>query len=681
MHLKSKAFSLFLIIICFNLNTLNSQETLIKNNTASLIQNNASNKIISKSSIDSLYNLTQSLSRRNADSALTLGHTIKAISIDIDYKKGIAMANEILARATVNKGDYDKGIIMASEALIYADKINVQIVYLNCINVLGLAHFFKRQLHKVFEYNQIGLKYAKKINNQDKVIFFSNNAGTILSRIGEYDKALEYYNVCLDMLEKKPDSVMNAQVLNNIGSLHYTLGEYEISKEFSKKSIAISSMKKMTSWQSDSHITLGNIAIIDNDIEEAQKQFEQSKQILRDSKDPKQRIETNLGFAKIDLANNNIESAKTKALNALQFGRASKYIIGVNHAIELLHEISLKQQNYKEAYHYLSQYNRVNDSLNIVNNDNKLKITLAENNLKYEQELSRLKINQKLATQNILIAIALISLIILSTALFYIRGISKTRKLLIDELNVKTLEQEKSKKELIVLNTTKDKLFSIIGHDLKGPMGSLQSLLNLLISGHLKSAEFLSFIPVISQNVGHLNFTMNNLLSWATTQMNGTTTKPIEVALQDVVENNFTLKQTISTNKSITMTNNITANTVVWADKDHVDIILRNLISNALKFTPNNGTITVNAKTELKFKIIAVSDDGVGMTEEVLNKIFKSNENYSTYGTDNEKGTGLGLTICKELVEGNHGKIWVESIPNVGSTFYFSLPITKDAIA
>lgn len=665
-----------LIIILLAFNPLSSQNVPLKETI-----NLQGEKPFSKPYIDSLYTLTQTLARKNADSALILGQKIKSLSLDLNYKKGIAMANETIARATVNKGDYDIGIDLAQDALTYAKDIDAEDVYLNCINVLGLAHFLKRQLHKVFEYNQIGLAYAKQINNTEKVYSFSNNAGTILSRIGEYDKALVFYNSCLEMLEKKPDSVNRAQILNNIGSLHFSRGAYDLSKEFCQKSIAISSVKKMTSWESDAHITLGNIALINNNTDNALHHFTLSNNVLKGSKDTKQQIETNLGFAKVDLANNNLSTAKTKTLDVLDLAKERKYIIGINHATKLLHEISLKQQDYKEAYRYLSLYNHLNDSLNVANNENKLKITLAENNLKNEQELERLKINQKLATQNILIGMALISLLILGGVLYYIKGVSNTRKELIDELNIKTIEQAKSKEKLVVLNATKDKLFSIIGHDLKGPMGSLQSLLNLLISGELKTTEFLSFIPTISQNVGHLNFTMNNLLSWASSQMSGSSTKPSQVNLHEVVENNYTLKKAIATNKSISTINKVDPNTTVWADKDHVDIILRNLISNALKFTPNNGIITVSCTSKINDLIISVNDNGVGMTQEVVNKIFKSNENYTTYGTENEKGTGLGLSICKELVESNHGRIWIESTLNEGSTFFFSLPISKNTAA
>lgn len=627
--------------------------------------------------IDSLYTISANITRRNADSALIVGYKIKDLSQLLDYTEGIARAQETIARANVNKGNYEDGIALAKETLNYALEIGADEVYLDCINVLGLAHFLKQELHNVYRYNQMGLKYSKKIGSKQKMYLFSNNAGTILARIGDYDKALEYYNSCLSMLEQNPDSVSLAQVLNNLGSMLYHKGDYSTSEKRLEESIKISSVLKMTSWESDAHITLAKIALLEKDFTEAEKQLNLSYTLLTNSKDAKQRIETDLGFAKLEFHNNELQKAESTAFNALQKAKESSYYRGIIDASELLHKISAKQNKNKEAYEYLLNYNRLTDSLNLANNENQVKVMVVEKNLTDEQEIVELKLNQKLAKQNIYIGIAIFSILVLGTILFLIKRISETRKKLITQLNVKTLELEKNKTELIALNNTKDKLFSIIGHDLKGPMGSLQSLLNLLVSGDLKTDEFMNFIPKVTSDVEHLNFTLNNLLFWASTQLRGLSINPSNTDLHELVTINYKLFQPKSIEKAITLKNEIPEGTLIWADSNQMDIVLRNLINNALKFTKTNGSITVKCNEEKSFKIVSVIDTGVGISQDVLDTLFKSSTAVTTYGTKNEKGTGLGLSICKEMVENNGGKIWVKSIINEGTTFQFSVPSTQ----
>ena len=159
--------------------------------------------------------------------------------------------------------------------------------------------------------------------------------------------------------------------------------------------------------------------------------------------------------------------------------------------------------------------------------------------------------------------------------------------------------------------------------------------------------------------------------------MNGSVTKPEVVPLENIVDDNINLHSEIATSKSIKLISKIPANALVWADSNQMDIVLRNLISNALKFTRKNGIITVDAVERTNSWEVSVRDTGVGMDRETQAKIFAKDSNITTYGTNNEKGTGLGLSLCKEMVEKNNGTIWVESIPNSGTTFTFTIPKAK----
>jgi len=242
------------------------------------------------------------------------------------------------------------------------------------------------------------------------------------------------------------------------------------------------------------------------------------------------------------------------------------------------------------------------------------------------------------------------------------------------ELRNKKTDLEEKQAYLNELNQTKNKLFSIIGHDLRGPIGAFQGLLKLFKDGEMTKDEFLNFVPKLKVDIDTISFTLNNLLSWGQTQMNGSFTKQSNTNLDSIVEENIALLSEIAEVKSISLINRIEPNCQIWSDPNQIDIIIRNLLSNALKFTPNNGEIIIGAIQKIKTCEIYVKDNGIGISEEIRDKLFEEDSNHTTYGTNDEKGTGIGLSLCKEMVEKNNGKIWVHSILGKGSSFYFTIP-------
>jgi signal transduction histidine kinase len=256
------------------------------------------------------------------------------------------------------------------------------------------------------------------------------------------------------------------------------------------------------------------------------------------------------------------------------------------------------------------------------------------------------------------------------------KGVSDQSKL-IKKLNKKTRELKRNEEELMTINSTKDKLFSIIGHDLRSPIAALQDLLKLFKEGDIPEKDLLDYIPKLHKDVDHIWFTLNNLLSWSRSQMNGATTSPKEIDLGELASENINFLSEIAENKEIGFINQLPNDTMAWADADHINVVFRNLFSNALKFTKAGGTITAGIQSFENYWKISVADTGVGMDEATQDKIFQKDHTYTTYGTNNEKGTGLGLSLCKDMIQKNKGSIWVESEVGVGSTFYFMVPKSR----
>ena len=245
------------------------------------------------------------------------------------------------------------------------------------------------------------------------------------------------------------------------------------------------------------------------------------------------------------------------------------------------------------------------------------------------------------------------------------------------ELEAQKIELDIKNAKLHELNASKDKFFSIISHDLRGPFQALLGY-SELIEETIDTAskdEIKSDIRKLQKTVEQLYALIENLLTWSTIQQGVIKYQLEEVELDQLVEPNLELFTPKAEQKQITLKNSITKGLIVHADSNMVNTILRNLISNALKFTPTGGIIEILTQSYHETDIeITVSDSGIGIKPEDISKLFRIDIPHTNTGTDGEQGTGLGLNLCKDLVEKNGGTIWVESEVGKGTNFKFTLP-------
>jgi signal transduction histidine kinase/ligand-binding sensor domain-containing protein len=270
-----------------------------------------------------------------------------------------------------------------------------------------------------------------------------------------------------------------------------------------------------------------------------------------------------------------------------------------------------------------------------------------------------------------LIIVSAIILIFVTVFISRVR-ILKNQKLLLEKsVAIKTTE-------LFELNASKDKFFSIIAHDLRNPFNNIIGFSELLIedikSGdHSRNEKYAGMINISAVQTLRL---LENLLEWANSQTGKIPFKPQPIKLGELLNEEFSMLNDLAVRKKIELKSSLTDNLMIMADKNMVLTILRNLISNAIKFTHKNGKVEVSARIKNKNAEISVSDNGIGMTKDTIAKIFRIDTTLSTRGTENEKGTGLGLFLCKEFIEKHGGKIWVESESGKGSIFKFLLPLS-----
>jgi len=256
---------------------------------------------------------------------------------------------------------------------------------------------------------------------------------------------------------------------------------------------------------------------------------------------------------------------------------------------------------------------------------------------------------------------------------------SKRHEALLVQYNNELAELNKqlknSKNNLKKTNDEKDKFFSIIAHDLKSPFNALLNLSEFLVEdlSDLSYEEIKSFSNEINKSAHSVYNLLLNLLQWSQIKTGRMKKTEEKIALYSLVNNTFILLEGIASKKNITLSNEIENSHFFIGDRTMISSVLQNLISNAIKFTKRNGKIVVFSTIENDEIIVSVQDNGIGMSEESVSKLFQIDQHLSTFGTQNESGTGLGLILCKELVEQNGGKIWVESEERIGSTFSFTL--------
>jgi PAS domain S-box-containing protein len=260
-----------------------------------------------------------------------------------------------------------------------------------------------------------------------------------------------------------------------------------------------------------------------------------------------------------------------------------------------------------------------------------------------------------------------------------IDGIISTSK---DVTEHKKAEQalKESEARLKELNATKDKLFSIIGHDLQSPLSNIIGFSELIEKGydHYSDEEIKRYNKIIYQISQSVSGLLENLLTWARSQRNQIKISPKKVEVKMIVDKCYNLLMHNFLQKQIKFLNQVSSETIVFADEEMLTIVIRNLISNAFKFTHREGTVILSSEQQDDTVIISVKDDGTGISPHKIEQLFQTGAHQPNTGTEGETGTGIGLIICRDFIEKNGGEIWVESEHGKGSEFCFSLPFKKE---
>ena len=285
--------------------------------------------------------------------------------------------------------------------------------------------------------------------------------------------------------------------------------------------------------------------------------------------------------------------------------------------------------------------------------------------------------NKELKNHEVTLAAGGALFLVLMPILLY-KNYHQKKKLIkqLEEQNRDILQENEYLEELILV---RNRIFSIISHDLRGPVNSIKGIVDFMIEEEMSEEEKSFYIEKISQSLHATSHLADSLLYWAKSQMNGAQVNPLLFDIQDIIQQNVSLILTRATEKQIKIvTKRRKEPQLVFADSTMIDTVIRNIVENAVKFLNAGNSIIITTQQEENKVIISIQDDGQGIPLEAQSKIFNKDTTYTSYGTANEKGSGLGLLLCKELVEKNNGTIWFESVPDQGTTFSFTIPLNDE---
>lgn len=661
-------------------------------------------------------------------------------SLDIRYQIGLlnSAANtlENLARVYSQKSQFDEAYQALDDALKIREQLVDQTAIASTLNEIGNLYNQKGNIAEALRRYLMSLKIRQKNGNDQDIAKSLTNIGITYRKLGliknatvyleqardlitagkdpseaayvlvnlgnlyidqkKYDIALKVYQEALAMRKKTGDEASIARTIRNIAQVQMQIGQIDRARDNFIMALKFSQKLNDGRAIADTYNDLGNLERQANNYQVAIKYFESAIKIYDESANFDGKAlclrkigEIQIKQGKLDIAEKNIDQS-------IEIGKEIGSMVLVHYGYLAKHDLYKAKNNYKLALDFFTKHINIRDSLdntrrNEKNLEAQLDLELDKKKeeiktmegevqvLRQEALLKELEIERQRESKYFVIALSVLIFSFATIAFWAYRQKKRHNHLLqekittIREINDKLYQSEESLK----LNVqTKDKLFSIIAHDLKSPFNALVGLTEILSDkiDSLSTSEIKEISTHVNKSSNKVLILIDNLLNWARSQTGKIKIQPEFINIKDIADACFEVAAISANEKNITLKSKLTKQDIAFADKDTITTVIRNLISNSIKFTNNNGEVTIWAYNRNEVIEIFISDTGVGIDKENLDKLFSIDKKISTKGTNHESGTGLGLIICKEFIEKNEGSIDVESEPNVGTTFIITLP-------
>jgi signal transduction histidine kinase/Tfp pilus assembly protein PilF len=607
----------------------------------------------------------------------------------LNDRRGLAAVYVQYGRFSSLLANYTRALQYLNLALAIDLKTGNKLALTDCYKNIGIVYFSQGQLSKALDYYYKGLPVALENHYQELSGDLYNDIGVILQNMEVYPNALDYFKKSLAIYEGTNHLQVLGILNQNIGEVMIAQGDYDLAISYLNKANGIARKQNDKDGLSSVYTDLGMCAAHKGQFTQAINYLDTSLRIGIKYKIVYNQTYAIIGFATVYNMLKDYRKAYPYAVKGRELGvKLGNLSIRMNAAFQMNKTLAgLGRIN--EAYQSLNEYvdlkNRLkdNESIQKLTSYNFELNEAVKQRLQVEQQHEKdLLYKQTSRAQRLTIIIFLVIIIgMIGISVIYYREKRKHQKVntMLEHKNSEVLQQKTDLDEqatkLNNLNTLKDRLIAILAHDLRAPLSTLRGLFGLLQDDTISHEEMLSMIPDVLKKLEYTSDFLDTLLFWINSQMENFDRAVKSFSVKDVVANEAEHYQEQALRKGINLVDRVPRELIASADPDSVRIVVRNLITNAIKFSGANDTIEVSAKQEKHNVLISIRDTGEGMTPEQTRKLFKAKVDSKT-GTHNESGTGMGLLFCKDLVEKCNGKIWVNSEQGVGSEFSFTVPMS-----
>ena len=582
---------------------------------------------------------------------------------------------ELLHKIAQNERDPNKAIEYSEKLIQLSNSLKLPIYLYRGYLQKGQALREKADLSAATNSLFKAAKAAEKANYQAGVGGAFAALGDVYIRSENYKNAFNYYNRSIEILRQEQDSVTLATVLLNAGDGYLNAGKLDSALLYFEESGKIFQEVEYLIGTAYNLGNMGMVHALKGEHQVAKNKMDLATVILRDMGDFYPIAVYDLYIADIYKENNDLERAIEYAEHSLKVAQEHSLKEQIRDANLKLSELYGAQNNYQEAYFHQSQYLVYRDS---INNEEKIR-EIADMRTEYEvnqreTEIELLKTEQR--NQYIIFASMAVIIILLGLVSFLYYRNSRRKQTLNLILKDRKEEAEAQRDQLEAINETREKFLSIIAHDLMGPVNSfkgLSAIMKMSIEKQDKK-DLLEIHQVLNKTINNMSNLLTNLLDWSVTQKGSVPYLPEKLYIHQLSAELIDLFFNTAENKKISLKSEITTDLAVWADENSVKTILRNLVSNALKFTEDGGSIELSAEKKDGFIAIKVKDTGMGMSQEKIDLLLSEDHFERSQGTKGEKGVGLGLQLVKEFTQMNKGELEIESQIHRGTTFIVYLP-------
>lgn len=538
------------------------------------------------------------------------------------------------------------------------------------VNMAGAYHKLGDRSNTIKNFLE-GLQFAESTKDSSFLTITLNNLGDTYNSYSEYERA-EYYLKRAETIalqnNYKPDLL---RIYLNLGNTYSNSGKYDEALKYYDQALALNKEVRPNTPPFQIIYNLGVLYSNKRQFTKAKDAFEESLQYCIDLKIPQGLYFNYKGLGDLYAKFSQPYSAINwyqKALDVATDLDQNLYIVQLHEKLYLTNKTAGETA---QALKALENFKALSDSLAKKEADDALSELESEIELNRQTEINRLleekqriQERQLILTRNLNIAAVVIIIILVLLYVVFRSGAERKKVNLI--LN-------NQKEELEELNQTKDKLFAIVAHDLRSPMASLQGILYMINSSELSLQEIkdlvISLEPTLQKNIN----TLDDLLAWARKQMSGITINPQDIDTKPVIDDVISKQLFEIDAKKLTISNKIPDSTIAFVDLNAFKLIIRNLLSNSIKFTQSSGSIEFDCTEGNRSVTFTIKDTGIGIPEDLRDSIFKD-KSKTRLGTNMELGNGFGLSLCKEFAHRMNGEIYFESEENVGTTFFLTLP-------